>query len=194
MRGATAPLILRRFHMRRLYIISAIFFLLLFGASCNCHSSTVSNSNSSPELSDILGTDNSQTPGADSESSNGKQEIIDAIISALEEKLVINEADIISTFSNGEIKYIDIQTADTADQFFQCIKGYKEIIDLTDIPIAPMNFPVLINGEGIGYFYSAYVVVPKLDKFYCVTFAEADTNAFLEHIDQLISTNRYIEK
>lgn len=180
--------------MRRLYIIPVIFFLLLFGTGCNCHSSTGSNNNSSPALSDIIETDNSQISDADNGSSNEKQDTIDAILSVLEEKLVVRESDIISFLPDGEIAYIDIQTAETAEQYFKCIKNYKKLVDFTDIPIEPMNFPVLINGEGIGYFDSAYVDVPQLDKFYCVTFTEAGTNAFLEYIDQLISANRYIEK
>ncbi len=116
--------------------------------------------------------------------SNIQNDLAEGIIQTLQNKIKFGEKDVL-TFSEGNLESIDIQSSESAEILFQCIRNYKDIVDMTGAVLEPMALPIQINGQGIGTFECIYIEYPKTEQFLCIVFTPEDSAALYDHVMEL---------
>lgn len=115
----------------------------------------------------------------------GEDNIAEGVIRQLQKEIAFGEQDIVTFFSNGYLKSIDIKTQKTAEMLFMCIRNCEGITDLTDVNLQPMALPIEINGQGMGTFREFYITYQETGQFICISFTPEDSERFQDYVMSL---------
>ena len=115
----------------------------------------------------------------------GDNNMAEGVIRQLQKEIAFGEQDIVTFFSNGYLKSIDIKTQKTAEMLFMCIRNCEGITDLTDVNLEPMALPIEINGQGMGTFRELYITYQETGQFICISFTPEDSERFQDYVMSL---------
>ncbi len=107
--------------------------------------------------------------------------ITDAVIGRLQKEIALRDEDTL-IFNNGCFEAIEIETQESSEQLFQCIRNCVQIMDLTDVSLEPMELPIQINGQGVGTYQAFFTTYPETNQYIGIYFSSEDSECFYNYV------------